>query len=303
MDCLAILDHYGLLRDAKIMSDNSIMIVCPLHDEQNASMQINISRGTYYCFGCDAHGNIVDLVARVSNVNSLQALHKITQLAKELDIEDIWRAASEAPAVDKKRLRRDAHAFFYSLPQPSWEYIRSNYMLARGFTPATLVQWDVRINTTSKYPVVVPITEQGVFRGYVARRTDGGEPKYLYNKGLQKRSIVAGGMRAGTVMVVEGVLDAMMARQHGYSNTCALLGWKCSAAQAEKIQSYATIVVCATDNDAAGEKGYEALRKVLKVPVLRFAFPVGRKDICDMPKAEFRAALRKTVGCQSKVVV
>lgn len=298
MDCLSILDHYGLLRDAKVAGDGIIKIVCPLHDEKNASMSINIAHGTYYCFGCDSRGNIIDLIARVEHVNSLQALHKITQLAKDLAIEDLWKINNELPVVDKKRLRKDAHAFFYSLPQPSWEYIRTNYMLERGFTQEILCQWDVRINTTSKYPIIVPITEQGIFKGYVARRTDGGEPKYLYNKGLQKRTIVAGAIRSGTVLVVEGLLDAMMAQQHGFSNTCALLGWKCSAVQAEKIQRHAAVVVCATDNDAAGEKGYAALCKALNAPVVRFAFPPGRKDICEMPKTEFRAALRKTLAKQ-----
>ncbi len=36
---------------------------CPFHDEQEPSLHIRPSTGTYYCFGCGAKGYLQDLAA------------------------------------------------------------------------------------------------------------------------------------------------------------------------------------------------------------------------------------------------
>lgn len=293
LDVLALLDFYGVLRNPSVSGEWQIKVLCPFHADKNPSMQVSLRTGVFYCFACGEHGNLVDLIARLSGINTLQAMQKIVSLTKDpnLLVRQNEDRETEDPYRDVKRYRKEAYIFFSSLPKPSWAIIKRHYLNKRGYRADTLVNWDVRINPASNYSVIIPIIDQGRFYGYISRRTDGEEPKYLYSKGLPKRSILAGNIRPGTVLVVEGILDAMMAYQNGYKNTCALLGWKCSKWQVRKLQKYASKVICGTDNDEAGERGYRELCRVLDVQVIRFPFVPGYKDIGEMPKNVFRSII------------
>ena len=33
------------------------MVICPLHDDRNPSLGVNLESGTFNCFGCDRKGN------------------------------------------------------------------------------------------------------------------------------------------------------------------------------------------------------------------------------------------------------
>lgn len=41
---------------------------CPFHNEKTGSFKV-YSDGTFHCFGCGAHGDVVDFVARMENLN------------------------------------------------------------------------------------------------------------------------------------------------------------------------------------------------------------------------------------------
>ena len=39
-----------------------MVCICPFHDEKTASMHIDLIKGGFHCFGCDAHGNAREFV-------------------------------------------------------------------------------------------------------------------------------------------------------------------------------------------------------------------------------------------------
>ena len=43
---------------------------CPFHDDQTPSM--SFKEGRFKCFGCDASGDAIDLVARLKNVSTTE---------------------------------------------------------------------------------------------------------------------------------------------------------------------------------------------------------------------------------------
>ncbi len=51
------------------------MACCPFHDDRHPSMKLN--ERYFYCFGCGATGDVIDLVARLFNLTSLQAAQKL----------------------------------------------------------------------------------------------------------------------------------------------------------------------------------------------------------------------------------
>ena len=64
-------EHYGLQ-----VSRNG-MCSCPLHEDRHPSMKLN--ERYFYCFGCGATGDVIDLVARLFGLNSYEAAQKLAQ--------------------------------------------------------------------------------------------------------------------------------------------------------------------------------------------------------------------------------
>ena len=53
------------------------MTRCPFHEDHTPSMKLNDAY--YYCFGCGATGDVIDLTARLFDLSSLQAARKLVQ--------------------------------------------------------------------------------------------------------------------------------------------------------------------------------------------------------------------------------
>ena len=53
------------------------MTRCPFHEDHTPSMKLNVTY--YYCFGCGATGDVIDLTARLFDLSSLQAARKLAQ--------------------------------------------------------------------------------------------------------------------------------------------------------------------------------------------------------------------------------
>src|SRR5699024_919954 len=64
-------EHYGLQ-----VSRNG-MCSCPFHEDQHPSMKLN--ERYFYCFGCGATGDVIDLVARLFGLSSYEAVQKLAQ--------------------------------------------------------------------------------------------------------------------------------------------------------------------------------------------------------------------------------
>ena len=62
-------EHYGL----EVNRGN--MVCCPFHNDRIPSMKLN--EDYFYCFGCGAHGDVIDLVARLFNLSSYDAAKKL----------------------------------------------------------------------------------------------------------------------------------------------------------------------------------------------------------------------------------
>ena len=62
-------EYYGL----EVNRGN--MVCCPFHADRTPSMKLN--EDYFYCFGCGAHGDVIDLVARLFNLSSYDAAKKL----------------------------------------------------------------------------------------------------------------------------------------------------------------------------------------------------------------------------------
>ena len=64
-------EHYGL------HANRNGMACCPFHEDRHPSMKLN--ERYFYCFGCGATGDVIDLVARLFGLSSSEAAQKLAQ--------------------------------------------------------------------------------------------------------------------------------------------------------------------------------------------------------------------------------
>lgn len=62
-------EYYGL------KLNRNQMISCPFHNDRSPSMKLN--EDYFYCFGCGAKGDVIDFVAKLFDLTSLQAAQKL----------------------------------------------------------------------------------------------------------------------------------------------------------------------------------------------------------------------------------
>lgn len=86
--------YYGI--EAK----NNGMCRCPFHDDRHPSMKLYTDN--YYCFGCGAHGDVIELAGRLFGLTAMQAAEKLI-MDFGLDI-PIKRKLS--PAEKKNRIMK-----------------------------------------------------------------------------------------------------------------------------------------------------------------------------------------------------
>lgn len=291
---LKVLQYYDIVDHH---AAEKMKVLCPFHGDINASMLIDLSKGSFYCFGCNRHGSALDFVAGVEQCNALQAMMKLERIinssakTKLVNISPALKLTPEQAIFEAKR-------YYYTLPKTNWsQHCKARqYMLNRGFNISTLRKVEARENFNGDYGIVFPIKDNGKFCGYVCRATNKEteqKRKYLYNAGFSRRETLFGNYDFDYVVIVEGPMDYFKMRQFNVPAAAAILGWKITDKQVEKIKQYTNNVISALDNTETGEKGTKYLEQFFNV--VRFSYPENIKDAGDLDIYDFNKAWSDTL--------
>jgi len=66
-----------LIPDTIRAGSKRLKCCCPLHEEKTPSFVIYEEKNTYYCFGCQAHGDSIEFVMKTENLNFIEAVKKL----------------------------------------------------------------------------------------------------------------------------------------------------------------------------------------------------------------------------------
>lgn len=170
-------------------------------------------------------------------------------------LEDMMQKMTVAfapPSIQVVNLEKPWEPYFQSLrnqQMPQW-------FLERGFSWGTINHFDIRYDMFTD-AVVVPVMWQGQMVGIIVRNTRPDLPKYQNNEGLPRERIFYGEINRDqtTIILCEGVLDAVWFWQHGYHGV-SVLGESLTAGQIGVLRDYRYgSIVLALDNDEAGING------------------------------------------------
>lgn len=289
---LRVLDYYNLISNFQVA--DKVKIVCPFHGDVNASLQVDLINNTFYCFGCGAKGDAREFVKKMEDIDDLTSWLKYETILNTTYRSDyhIQVADVETP----ERLMELAKRYYYSLPKTKWSEEKNTYLQKRKYTDKVLRRVGAKLNPNNDYGVVMPMIDMGEFKGYVCRATNKeteSNRKYLYNKGFTRRNTLVGNYDKDWVVICEGYLDWLRFKMYGINNVCAILGWKITPIQIEKIKKYTNKVISALDNTDTGKDGTKFLKQHFEV--VRFKFPENAKDPGDLDTFDFMKSWMETV--------
>lgn len=305
-----VLMYYGFIQSVYQYEQK---IVCPFHKDLNPSMKIDLNEGKFFCFGCAASGDAYNFVQMVNpHLNDLEAMLKFLKIIKSKRVSRIRLPDRYKEIQNDEHLYDKAHDYYYGLSQPDWTVDNSQeikearrYMFKRGFDPETLNKCGARVTYNNAYPIVFPMIDNGVFKGWVCRTTNPDvekKRKYLYNKGFSRlTSLVGNYNRCKCVFVVEGYMDRLKFIQYGVTNVVAILGWKMTIPQENSLREAGVeTIISALDNDECGRRGTKYLKTRFK-NVVRFRYLKGIKDVGETTLEQFQKMYKATMEvCNEK---
>ncbi|PSQ95424.1 MAG: DNA primase [Bacteroidetes bacterium SW_9_63_38] len=161
-------------------SGSRFMALCPFHNEDTASFSVDPEQNLYYCFGCQAGGDVFKFVQEIEGVGFLEAVRMLAERygiplpEEETDPE----AANERESI-LHALRFAARFFYRRLTQTDRGRPALDYLRNRGFTPATIKkfglgyapdEWDALLTAAEDEQLDPEILEKA---GLVVERNDG----------------------------------------------------------------------------------------------------------------------------------
>lgn len=226
---------YALKRRA----NGELWMCCPFHQETTPSFHIRPKDQDFRCFGCDVHGDVIDLeMAATGETNPRTAAERIL---REYGI------GSEPVKVRPMRKAQE---------RPNWVIgpDTERWMEARGIGLVVLTRNDIG---EAGGVLVFPYKQAGQIINRQTRSFDGKEFRFEAGKPVIPFGLddVAG---RGTAIIVEGVMDKLSIEEAtGETSVLAMPSANpssdCYALACEALESAEKIVI-AVDNDEPGEK-------------------------------------------------
>lgn len=246
--------------------------LCPFHNEKTPSFHVNQDRGFYYCFGCNAKGDVFDFLMQTQGIDFSESLRILGQRTgievtppsqidlKKRDLYELNKIALKyfldnlnnevTNYLLKRKLSKESiEKFEIGFAKNSWDSFLK-YALAKNITEQELLNAGLirknENNRTYDYfrnRIIFPIKDYlGRVVGFSGRVLDDSLPKYLNTSetSIFKKAELLYGLdtakynirESKTAIVVEGFMDAIALQQTGFGNSVAALGANLSMQQA-----------------------------------------------------------------------
>jgi DNA primase len=184
--------------------------LCRFHEDTRPSCSIHLERNVFNCFGCGAHGSVLDFVARIERISIREAAERIGGIC---GLSHLSQASPEKPK--EKRQNGDSPN---RLPEPLPYQLTLDpshpYLAARGVGSELAGAFGLGYCARGimRGRICIPIhDQQGALVAYAGRWASDeiprDVPKYQLPRGFEKRRVLFGLHRvawAEHIVLVEG---------------------------------------------------------------------------------------------------
>jgi DNA primase len=186
--------------------------LCPFHGEKTPSFSVNRESGLFYCFGCQAGGDVFKFVELYEKVGFTDAIRHLAQRFG-IPIPEVEASEQGRENVEEREALLKAHelaaAFFQEqLNRPEAGRIRDYLQRERGLTPETIRQLGLGLAPAGRDLLRRHLLERGLASalllksGLVVRRDEGSEVDRFRNRLMVPIARDAGG--GGSIIAFGG---------------------------------------------------------------------------------------------------
>lgn len=295
---------------------DNVQLCCPVHGESTPSMGYSFSKNVAHCFSCHWSGNIQWMLLKTCP-DEFRSLYEVEAWIKDKYQVDLGAEHRE----QRKNLRRyedfgtnnydDEPEQQHELPPYFLAPFKSGketykYYFERGFNKQDLINFKIGRDLENETVTMPVFNLDGTLSGVIGRYIDPNRPKnarykiYEFPKGKLTYPIDKLEIVDGTLILVEGILDAQWLHKHGYSNAQSILGNGLTHSQAELLKNNFKFdtVILAFDNDGGGETAIKIAKKRLgtEYKYRTVTYPEGVKDVQEMNKEQLDIMFNRVSG-------
>ena len=177
-----ISSHITLRRRGK-----TLVGLCPFHNEKTPSFTVYPDTNSFYCFGCGAGGDVISFIRRIDNLDYVEAVKTVAQMAGMSMPEDGYD-----DTLAKRRMRllaanREAARFFNPCLTDEKNRPALDYFLRRALTTATIRHFGLGYAPNSWHALTEHLRSKGftyeemVLANLVRRSDKNGKANYYDN--------------------------------------------------------------------------------------------------------------------------
>ena len=177
-----ISSHITLRRRGK-----TLVGLCPFHNEKTPSLTVYPDTNSFYCFGCGAGGDVISFIRRIDNLDYVEAVKTVAQMAGMSMPEDGYD-----DTLAKRRMRllaanREAARFFNTCLMDEKNRSALDYFLRRALTTATIRHFGLGYAPDSWHALTEHLRSKGftyeemVLANLVRRSDKNGKANYYDN--------------------------------------------------------------------------------------------------------------------------
>ncbi len=128
-----ISSHISLKRRGK-----NLVGLCPFHNEKTPSFTVYPESRSFYCFGCGAGGDVISFVRRMDNLDYVEAVKAVAQMAGMSMPEDGYDDTLSKQRMRLLEANREAARFYHTCLMDSKNKDALDYFLKRGLSINTV---------------------------------------------------------------------------------------------------------------------------------------------------------------------
>ncbi|VFP86874.1 DNA primase [Candidatus Erwinia haradaeae] len=119
---------------------------CPFHQEKSPSFTVNRERQFYHCFGCGAHGNVIDFLMKYDHlefIESIKALADSCHLPIPYNKNSGVKVLSHVDHTNLYKLMNDVCLFYRKILERTLSSIAKNYLVKRGVDQRVIQRFSI----------------------------------------------------------------------------------------------------------------------------------------------------------------
>lgn len=257
--------------------DTDFLIFCPYHSNfRTPAGEVAKESGHFFCFSCQASVSLAELISKVSGKSYFESLRLIKSKEEYVDsvelIDRIAQAEELFPPFDMDLINR-LHADVDGA---------RDYLHRRGITDESISKYLLGYSRKQDKLIIPIYSPDGVCVGFVARSIQGKD--FKNSKDLPRKHTLFNIHRARfakRAFVFESAIDAMLIEQAG-GTAVATNGARISNSQIDLLKRNFRSIIVVRDNDEAGLRMEERLRKAYGSELLVASTSEGTKNVDDL---------------------